>query len=93
MVDGAPALGLLPALDERVVAGLERDSRRFGFQNRVQLARRGMDGPPTHVDAGQALAVEANKRVEEIEEDGGVRHGPGPHRGFRPAYPSPGPCQ
>src|SRR2546428_756152 len=89
VVDRAQPLGLAPALDERLVARLEGDLGGVRSQDLVEVARRGAHRPPVHLDLGHAIPIEADQRVEEVEEDSGVGH----QSGFRPAYPSSRPCQ
>ena len=81
MIERPQALGLPPALAESLVAGLETDVRRLRLQDGVEHARGGAHGPSVDLDLRHALAVEADQRVEEIEEDGGVRR----QSGFLPA--------
>ena len=74
VVEGAQPLRLPPAVGERLVAGLEADVRRLRSQDRVQHAGRGADGLAIDLDFGHPFPVEADERVEEVEEHGGVRH-------------------
>src|SRR5437867_1509819 len=67
-------LALPPAVGERLVAGLEADVRRLRSQDRVQHAGRRADGLAIELDFGHPFPVEADERVEEVEEHGGVRH-------------------
>src|SRR5436309_353282 len=82
-------LGLTPALDERLVARLEGNLGRVRAEGRMDVARGGAHPLPVQLDLRHPLTVEANQRVEEVEEDRRVRH----QSGFRPAYPSSRPCQ
>src|SRR5207247_5071361 len=82
-------LGLTPALDERLVARLEGNLGRVRPEDRMDVARGGAHPAPVQLDLRHPLTVEANQRVEEVEEDRRVRH----QSGFRPAYPSSRPCQ
>src|SRR2546430_8759392 len=88
-VDRAQPLGLTPALDERLVARLEGNLGRVRPEGRMDAARGGAHPLPVQLDLRHPLTVEANQRVEEVEEDRRVRH----QSGFRPAYPSSRPCQ
>ena len=81
VVDRAKALGLPPALAQRLVASLEPDLGRVSLQDRVQEPGRGTHRLAVDLDLGHALAVEADQGVEEIEQDGRVRH----QSGFLPA--------
>src|SRR5207302_3433336 len=79
VVDRAEPLGLAPAVDERLVARLQGDLRRVSAEDRVEVAGGRAHPPPVHLDLGYPLAVEADQRVEKIEEHRGVGH----QSGFR----------
>src|SRR5206468_9887328 len=81
VVQRAEALGLPPARAERLVARLEADLGRLRSQDAVQHAGGGAHDLAVDLDLGHALAIEADQRVEEIEEDRAVGH----QRGFLPA--------
>jgi hypothetical protein len=72
VIDGSLALGFLPARQQRVVTGRQRDGRRVDAEQLVQAAGRRADDLAAHLDGRQPLAVEVDERVEEVEEDGGV---------------------
>src|SRR5262249_12180766 len=74
VIDRATALRLAPALAERLVAPLEADVRRVRLQDRVQEPGRRADGLAVDLDLGHPLTVEADQRVEQVEQDRGVRH-------------------
>ena len=74
MIDCPQALGLLPGGGQRAVAVFERDLRHVGGQRRVQMAGGGAHGLAADLDERQAVALEADQRVEQVEEYGGVRH-------------------
>src|SRR3989449_351971 len=88
-VDRAQSLGLTPALDKGLVARLEGNLGRVRQEDRMDVARGRAHPPPVQLDLRHPLTVEANQRVEEVEEDRRVRH----QSGFRLAYPSSRPCQ
>ena len=72
VVDRPLPLGLVPAGQQRVVAGRQRDGRRVSAQQLVEAAGRRPDDLAVDLDGGQLLAIEVDERVEEIEEDRGV---------------------
>ena len=78
VIDRAQALGLSPALAQRLVAPLETDLGRLRLQDRVQHPGRRAHGLAVDLDLGHALTVEADQGVEQVEQDGGVGH----QRGF-----------
>src|SRR5262247_3330330 len=80
VIERAQALGLPPARPERLVACLQTDLGRLRLQDAVQHAGRRADELAVDLDLGHALAIEADQRVEEIEEDRAVAH----QRGFLP---------
>ena len=81
VIDRAQALGLAPALEPGLVAGLEADGWRVVTEQRVKQPRRGAHAPAADLDLGHPLAVEPDERVEEVEQDGRVAH----QRGLRAA--------
>src|SRR6185436_5521369 len=85
----ANALRLLPAPEQRVHEGGQLHVRGEGPEGGVQEARGAVDRSSVDVDLGQALPVEEDQGVEEIEENGLVGH----DSGFRLANPSSIPCQ
>jgi hypothetical protein len=72
VIDGPLPLGLLPAREQRIVAGGQRHLGRVRAQQLVQTAGRGPHGLAVHLDGRELVAVEVNERVEQVEEDRGV---------------------
>ena len=81
MIDRPQALGLAPALAERLVAALEGDFGRLLLQDRMEQSSRRAHDLAVDLDLRHALAVEADEGVEQVEQDRGVRH----QSGFLPA--------